>query len=254
MSSKRERKKRERRRRRPAVNTAAPSPAQTAAVTLAEDVAEKTRREVSEYLGRDDLATKVFELADRTRDLALQVMQQSPLNGQHECRAGCAFCCHTAVTVAPIEAFAMVRYLQDHYSREELNGVQQCLDDNSEVASKMTRDEYIARLIPCALMTEDGNCRVHPVRPLACAGFLSTSRARCEAEFKRVPGHDPVPTDRFTMIAGLAVSNGLSNACREADLEGDFCELHSALQRVLETPDAAEQWARGVNVFDGCLR
>ena len=254
MSSKRERRKRERRRRRSTVRSAAPNSTPDAAVKLAEAVAEKTGNLVRDYLRREDLAAKVFELADCTRDLALQAMQQSPLNGRHECRAGCAFCCHTAVTVAPIEVFAIVRHLQGHYSHEELSHVRQHLDENATLASKMARDEYIARLIPCALMTEDGNCRAHPVRPLACAGFLSTSRARCEAEFKRVPGRDPVPTDRFTMVAGLAVSKGLSNACREADLEGGFYELHSALRRVLETPDAVEQWARGVNVLDGCLR
>ena len=69
-----------------------------------------------------------------------------------------------------------------------------------------------------------------------------------------MPGRDPVPTDRFTMIAGLAVSKGLSKACREANLEGGFYELHSALRRVLEMPEAVEQWAGGVNVFEGCLR
>ena len=103
------------------------------------------------------------------------------------------------------------------------------------------------------MLTDDGNCRVHAVRPLACAGFLSTSRAKCEAEFKREPGRDPVPTDKFAAAAGMCVSIGLRDACAKADLDGTFYELHHALRRVMDTPDAAERWARGEAVFAGCL-
>ena len=180
-------------------------------------------------------------------------MGQSPDSGKHECRPGCAFCCHTAITVAAPEAFAITGYLLEHYSEDEMHLVRRRMDENAELASSMTRDEYIAKNIPCALLTEDGNCRAHPVRPLACAGFCSTSQAKCEAEFNRVPDRDPVPTDKFTMLTGLGVSFGLKDACKQADLDGDFYELHHALRRVLDTPSAAEKWARKENLFDGCL-
>ena len=181
-------------------------------------------------------------------------MRQSPLDGKHECRPGCAFCCHTSVTVAAAEAFAIAQYLRGHHSQEELKEVRRRVEENAALASSMTRDEYIARLIPCALMTEDGNCRAHPVRPIACAGFSSTSRTKCEAEFNRVEKRDPVPTDNFAMLAGLSVSNGLMSACKQANLDGDFYELHHALRRVMDGPDAAERWANGKTIFEGCLR
>ena len=193
-------------------------------------------------------------MADGMRELALGLMRQSPLYGRHECQPGCAFCCHTAVTVAGLEVFAIAKYLKEHLSDEELRLLRRRLDENAQLASSLTRDEYIARLIPCALMTADGNCRAHPVRPIACAGFCSTSRVRCEAEFNRVPDREPVPIDQFTMVAGLGVSNGLLEACKQAGLDGNFYELHHALRRVLDRPDAPEEWARGHNVFDGCLR
>jgi Fe-S-cluster containining protein len=254
VSGKRERKKLERIRRSKLVRKGARSSDRGSAEKLLEGAAEETRQAAERYLRRDDLPDRVVELADSTRQLALRVMQQSPLAGKHECEPGCAGCCHTAVTVAAPEMFAIVKYLEDHYSREELREVRQRMDRNAELASGMTRDEYIAKLIPCALLTDDGNCRAHPVRPIACAGFLSTSRAKCEAELNRVPNREPVPTDKFAMLAGLSVSNGLMDACQRANLDGNFYELHHALRRVMDTPDAAERWARGENVFEGCLR
>ena len=94
----------------------------------------------------------------------------------------------------------------------------------------------------------------YAVRPIACAGFLSTSQAKCAAEFDRVPGREPVPTDKYAMYAGLGVSTGLLEACRRGGFDGQFYELHHALRLVLDTPDAVERWARRENVFSGCMK
>ncbi len=215
--------------------------------------AEKARRLAEPALARGDLDRRLLALAEGTRELALRMMRQSPSWTKHACRAGCAFCCHTAVTIAGPEAFAIHDYLVTHYTAEELAEVRRRLDANAALAAGMTRDEYIAKLIPCGLLTEDGNCRAHPVRPMACAGFCSTSREACEAEFARVPGRGAVPADRFTMAAGLGASHGLKEACRRAGLDGTFYELHHALRRVFDEPDAAGRWARGEAVFAGCM-
>lgn len=254
MSKKRERRQKERGRRSKGACAGARVSKHPTDQEVLDAAAAKARQTATDFLRRDDLAGLVAQLADGTRELALRVMRQSPLDGNYECKPGCAFCCHTAVTVAAPEGFAIAAYLKEHLSPQALDEVRQRLDENAALASSMTRDEYVARLVPCALMTEDGNCRVHAVRPIPCASFLSTSRAKCEAEFNRVPGRDPVPTDKFAMLAGLAVSDGLMEACKRAKLDGNFYELHHALRRVLDTPDAAQQWARGDDVFDGCLR
>ena len=254
MSRKRDRKRRDKLRRATGTRSAARSAKRPSRQAVFETAAKKAEQTVASYLGRDDLAERVIELADATRGLALRVMQRSPIAGRHECIAGCACCCHTAVTIAPPEAFAIAKYLTERYSEQELQQVRGRMDENAALAARISREDYIARLIPCALLTEDGNCRAHPVRPMACAGFCSTSRRKCEAEFDRVVGREPVPVDKFTMSAGLAVSNGLLAACRNAGRDGNFYELHHALRRVLDTPDAARQWAAGRDVFNGCRR
>ncbi len=157
------------------------------------------------------------------------------------------------MTVAPPEALTINAYLSANYSKEELASVREALEANAALASELSRDDYIARNIPCALLTSSGQCRAHPVRPLACAGFLSTSRAGCEAEFKHLAGRDEVPTDKFAMLAALAISYGLKDACRQSDLDGEFYELHHALLRVQDTPDAGAGWSIGDPVFEGCL-
>lgn len=202
----------------------------------------------------DASTRRAVALADATRDFTLRVLQGSPQHGRHECRAGCAYCCHTAVTIAPPESFAILGYLRAHFSPDELAQVRARLDANAETAARQSRAAYAAARVPCALLTDDGNCRAHPVRPLACAGFLSTSRDACQAEFDRVFGRRAVPIDRFGLVAGVSASYGLREACTAAGLDGDFYELHHLLRRAWDRPAAANEWASGSSPFEGCLR
>lgn len=196
----------------------------------------------------------VNRLSNETRAFALKVIQRSPYYGQHECRSGCAYCCHTAVTIAPPEAIAMMHHLCATHSPEELADIRQRIEDNAARASTMSRPQYVAANIRCAMLTDDGNCRVHAVRPIACAGFLSLSRAACEAEFNRTPGRKEVPIDRFATTAGMSASYGLKAACEEVGVDGDFYELHHALRAIWDRFDAAEAWANGERLFEGCVR
>ncbi len=217
-------------------------------------ICAEARSTAARFLERDGRARQVTALAGATRDFALRVIQRSPHSGRHECRAGCAFCCHTGVTVAPPEAMTIMNYLREHCTAEELANVRERIESNAETASRMTHLEYTAASIRCALLTDDGNCRVHPVRPLACAGFLSMSRAACEAEFNRAPGRGKVPIDDYARLAGLSASYGLREACQQAGVDGEFYELHHALRRLWDQPDAADAWARGETPLADCLR
>jgi hypothetical protein len=260
MSRRRDQKKREQSRRRiPAPHTTgkpdAPSGmSRTRVRELSDSVCAEARLTATRFLTGPDRTEQVIPLAGATRDFALRVIQKSPDAGRHECRAGCAFCCHTAVTVAPPEAFAILQHLRANCSADELAEVRRRIESNAGSASRLTRRDYVAGNIRCALLTDDGQCRVHPVRPLACAGFLSTSRSACEAEFNRVPGRGEVPIDRYAMLAGLSASYGLKEACQRAGVDGEYYELHHALRRLWDAPGAQQTWAAGGSLFEGCVR
>jgi hypothetical protein len=46
---------------------------------------------------------------------------------------------------------------------------------------------------------------------------------------------------------------GVTRALKSAGLDANIYELNSALAAALETPDAAERWARGEQVFQNPL-
>lgn len=242
MAGKRERRKQERERRGAASSTG----------QRVDDVVLAAVRSAATQADQTPPAGRAVATADAVRTVALAVIQKSPLADRHACRAGCAFCCHTAITAAPPEALAIAAHLRNTLLPDELASVRARLQENAAKARALSREDYIASLTPCALLTEDGNCRAHPVRPLACAGYLSTSRAACEQEFRREFGREPIPVDRFAMLVGLAASAGMAEHCSAAGLDGQFYELSHALLRVLDEPEAARRWAEGEPVFAGC--
>jgi len=248
---KRDRKKQERQRRSSAVQNAASAASRQAGQVIAE-TSERVRRTVSEDLRRSDLAEHTAEVSPKALEMALRVIDDSPFRSRHACKEGCAFCCYTAVTVSPSEVFAIAEHLRKRCSSDDMAEVRRRLDENAALAASLSRPDYIARLVRCALLDESNRCRVHPVRPLACAGFLSMSRTKCEAEFNRVPERAPIPTDKLAMAAGASASEGLLRACQASGHDGKFYELHHAVRLALDDPDLAKRWAKKEDAFAGC--
>ncbi len=251
MAGKRDRKKCERQRRSTAVQNAAAT-ARTQARRYLDETAAQVRQAVGEALRDEDAAAAPLQAARDTLGIALRVIDKSPFRSRHACEAGCAFCCYTAVTASPPELLAIADYLRRSCSDEQLAEVRRRLDENAAKAAAMSRNDYIASLIPCALLSPENRCRVHPVRPLACAGFCSTSRRKCEAEFNREPDRAQVPTDKLAMAIGVAASDGLLSACHDAGKDGKFYELNHALRVVLDDPEIAHRWSRGEESFEHC--
>lgn len=256
--SNRDRKKREQARRRPSPAPSRPQRKPSFITRLHTHAAiDDIHRQVVEASGpllrQGDDPAAPGRAAQAARDIALKVVEHSPRSGRHACAAGCAFCCHTALSVSPPEAFAIMDYLRAHIPPGELVEVRRRAEANVALAAQLTRGEYLRKLVRCALLTDDGNCRVHPVRPLACAGYLSTSRDACEAEFNRVAGRAAVPVDEQAMFGVLAAARGLEDACDDAGLDSEGRELHHMLLRLWDDPGAGQAWRTGALRFDDCL-
>src|SRR5438477_223632 len=67
-------------------------------------------------------------------------------------------------------------------------------------------------------------------------------------------GVGAVVFDSLTAVTGRAVLTGLTSACAAAGRDSALYELHSAVLRALDVPDANDRWVAGDDVFAGCKR
>jgi Fe-S-cluster containining protein len=207
-----------------------------------------------EILSTGRTATKVYELALNALSLAQQeidqVLEHTPPESRPDCSAGCAFCCAIPVAVSPPEALYIAAYLRATLSAEEQAEIHARLRTRVRERQGWTVDERWARKRFCMFLREDRHCGIYSIRPLACRGYTSLLRAACEETFTDKGDCVPVHAGVRELTAGVIY--GIVLASKELRLEWGRHEIEAAVLRALETPDAAERWARGEQVFAGC--
>jgi Fe-S-cluster containining protein len=218
------------------------------------NITASTEAAAAEVLSRDRTAAKVYELAASALDLAQkaieQVMACTPPESRPACCAGCAFCCAIPVAVSPPEALYIAAHMQETLSAEAQVDLRTHLRARAEERQGSTVDALRAHKRFCLFLRDDRQCGIYPIRPLACQGYNSMSRSACEEAFTD-------QEDRVHMHAGVrelaaGVIYGLILASKRLGLEWGRYALEAAVLRALDTPDAAERWARGERVFAGC--
>jgi len=218
----------------------------------AESIRDTVRRTTQMMLRRARSVQTLFHLIEHAFHETTIGVEQLPKRVPLACAAGCAFCCYHPVDITPPEAFAIVAYLQMALTPAAYDATRARLAAHADRISGLSYEEHARAKIPCALLV-DGKCSVYPCRPFACRAWNSTSAARCETIFTH---GNPVtmlpPLDMRIYEAVWDVAHGVIEGLQQSRLDGKSYELHSIVQRVLDTPEAAQRWMQGEDVFAGC--
>jgi hypothetical protein len=168
------------------------------------------------------------------------------------CRAGCAWCCYLLVSVAAPEALVIAEHLRATLSVDALGVVAARVAALDAMTHALPAQERFNQRRPCALLV-DNHCSIYAVRPILCRGWTSYDAAQCELALRQA--EDNLPVDHHAEIrqAASEIEQELLAATRAAGLPTRQLELTAALRIALETPDAAERWARGEDVFKEAL-
>ena len=208
----------------------------------------------AEILSTERTEAKVYELAANALGFAQkeidQIVERTPSESRPACGAGCAFCCALPVAVSPPEALYIAACLRKTLSAEALVDFRTRLRARVDERQGWTVEARWARKRWCIFLRDDRQCGIYPIRPLACRGYNSLSRSACEEAYTDQGDRVPVHAGVRELAAG--VTYGLILASKALGLEWGRHEIESAVLRALETPDAAERWARGERVFSGC--
>lgn len=215
-------------------------------------IRDTVRRTTQAMLRHERSVPTMFRLIEYAFQQTTAVVEQLPERATLACASGCAFCCYHPVDMTPPEAFAIAAYLQKTLTPAAGDAAHTRIAAQADRISRLSYEEHAQARIPCALLV-DGRCSVYPCRPFACRAWNSTSAARCETIFTH---GNPVtmlpPLDMRTYEAVWDVARGVTDSLQQGRLDRKSYELHSILQRLLATPEAAQRWAQGEDVFAGC--
>lgn len=181
--------------------------------------------------------------------------------GSVACRAGCDHCCYQVVGVTPPEAIAIVQYLKQTLSTEDLDRVRQHVAEHFERARGLSSSERFSPEHACVFLRA-GSCSVYEVRPLSCRGMNSLDADECATRLR-----DPEARAAFLAsgrggrsylepIRGAqAVSAGLQLGVSELyHLDMRPLDLAHAMHLLLGADESlAEQWVNGQQPFEAAL-
>lgn len=200
------------------------------------------------------VSLRLLSLAERASQRLHAETDHLPDAARRACAARCSACCHIAVSVTPAEAIRVAEQLRQSLSPGEFLEVSIRVAVRSQQVSGMTLEERAAARIPCVFLDKNGACSIHDFRPLGCRGWTSFSRKACEDALVAGENGHSGPMDAATFAAAAALAEGLQSAAREFRVDCGSYELHSAIHRAMDAPDAASHWARGDKLFSACAR
>jgi hypothetical protein len=208
------------------------------------------------HAARADIDAVTFQLYDALSDPAAaagRAQQAFEAAARHAapvtklaCKKGCGYCCYGIVMVSAPEAFRIAAWLTDQGPAR----VVQFRSAATLPAGKSPSDRHGAK-IPCPLL-RDGVCSAYHVRPISCRSITSFDLAPCLSEYEGQSGTIAVP-DHYTAHAANA-QLALAAALAAADRPVAYYEFSAAILRVLDTPNAAQRWTAGEDVFAGVLQ
>jgi Fe-S-cluster containining protein len=159
------------------------------------------------------------------------------------CRAGCPACCVLNVTVLLPEAVSIARFLGDNCPPPRLNDLIDRFDHQRRLVRWLSDEERVRHGFGCPLLDRDGNCIIHPVRPLACRSVTSMDSERCR-EALQAAGDDEILTVPMVLLNKQVMDEAfcaLGRALASHDMTTRGIELSAGVWAFLTDPglDAA---------------
>jgi hypothetical protein len=206
------------------------------------------------------MARAVHALADEVWANVRAEAEPASQPSQIACAAGCGACCHQLVAIAPAEAAAIARFVDQRFTPEQRKDLAErvgTLDTATRGKSAIDR----ARLrLPCAFLAE-GRCSIYEARPLRCRAVHSRDASHCgwvlvnpdAAAQQRGVRSDAGPYLVAPAKIMDAALTGLARACRSIGVDGASLELTAAARIALTVPDLERNLAAGEPVFAAAM-
>ena len=157
------------------------------------------------------------------------------------------------IGVTAPEVLAIAADLSKKRSRTEQAQIHDFAVENAERISSREHGGSDLPSLPCPLLGEDRVCYAYAARPLRCRARHAISVAQDMGRRNvQVARSETEAPDQHEATIAQGMEIGLTRALKSAGLDARVYELNSALATALETPDAAERWAKDGNVFATC--
>ena len=206
---------------------------------------------VTKYLRAKTTAATPVELSKNLHADATRAM--FPLQVEHDVDLDMIECPKEGqgmIGITAPEVLEIADHIQHHLTVAEQEQIRSLAQVNVRKLANVDHLGFDGSLTPCPLLGADGICSVYAARPLRCRPLHAATAWRRKG-IERTANEE---SDYDEQIVEQGAEAGLTEALESAGRDGNVYELNSALLAALDTPNAAERWAKGEDVFSQCKR
>ncbi len=207
------------------------------------------RKKLDAGLSREAILPLFRETLDFSQALIVE-LEASGGSPQVACKSGCFLCCHSRVSVIPLEALLMAEFVRLTFSGPEVLALRNRIH-RSHGLTEGKRPEQIYALkkdLPCVFL-EGGRCSVYEARPSICRAWNSFDEAECRSAYESSDSAASIassPARRFVFGAARDLFQQIS---LEFSLQSDTLLLCDAIADCFHSQGPLSCWARGEAIF-----
>ena len=197
----------------------------------------------------DSILPQLLEVMEWGQEIVTG-LEDSGLTPSVSCRKGCSYCCHSKISIIPVEALLIRSFVKKEFSLDEQKSLNQRIASRQKTAGDTTQigQQALTGRPPCIFLDGDA-CRIYPVRPFICRAWNSLDAAGCESAF--------YSKDQGAEIESSCARNHVFGSARDLfldlgrmlSLESSPLELSRAVSRCLALTDPMILWLGGETIF-----
>jgi Fe-S-cluster containining protein len=212
-------------------------------------------------LGNDKSKSTLIKIAEQAAKFAEELIEAVKKIDQPRlaCHEGCAWCCYMEVGVTVPEVVRILDYLEQNFSREELNKLKATVINQDEQTRQLNKLQRLQARLPCIFL-QDKKCTIYPVRPLSCIGWNSMDEATCKQyvknpEKKQGRLRQSAKAYQSQRVISIAADMGLGKALHAENLDSHLMRLTGAMRLLLQNGEISEEdiiskWSNGLDAFN----
>lgn len=184
-------------------------------------------------------------LLDAVQQGIEEELRAAPGAAPAACAAGCAACCTVNVATLPIEGAVAAAWLAARLPGPERQLLARSLLAFHDRVRWLEDEDRIAARETCPLLTSDGRCAIHPVRPLSCRSLSSLDAADCRRALQERVLRDGGGDVRMNLLQHLLYTDAvaaLQEALLRAGLDARCRDVSGMVGIFLADPGLEERY------------
>lgn len=167
------------------------------------------------------------------------------------CSKGCAWCCHYQVGVTAPQALHIAAKIAAGAASLPAETLTERLETLDKCTRGLDAGGRLRARVACAFL-ENGACTIYAFRPFGCRGANSIDADLCHAFLEGTASAEQRNGNWLHKVpyeAQRDLQDGFHMGALENGLRDDRLELTAAVIVALKTPDAAQRWIGGEDIF-----